>query len=399
MLKALRLLPLVVAIAGCASGHPPRTTKASPPEFSTMASAIAGKDVANTVAENPNNLNPRIRLKPTPGKAPMIGDRPTEMLESNNKSGAYIAFTGQVPVTQYFKVLGPADCDDWVYLYLITPRAVQINPNYYISPDYSEDKAPMKCVGLFHEKYRDQKDARLVGGDGVIFDSGTARFTEVDGPAIGQKKIFMQGWAIKFVDPTPEEIKTRLATKPLTTIDVLQTKAAAYWIETHHASEYAHALRGMLPVDSKFRALNSWRDSDIALLKALAAVDPKDAPADPYFAILEAGVAKMLVQDSKVTVSSWTVGEAPSIAANMLVCLNHPGTVERLGFVLENATIRQHKIQSAKALIALGQAETVKKLHRSGSLGDVSWQVSDLLRNRDPFPFKCPYRSKASEQS
>lgn len=75
-----------------------------------------GKDVNNSVPDDLDNPNPRIRLQPSPGKAPLIGDSSVEVLASNRKSGVYVAFTGQVPVTQYFQVLRRADCDDWVYL-------------------------------------------------------------------------------------------------------------------------------------------------------------------------------------------------------------------------------------------------------------------------------------------
>ena len=84
----------------------------------------------------------------------MIGEKGTEVLQSSNRSGAYMAFTGQVPVTQFFRVVGRADCDDWVYLQLMTPSMIRGNPNYYISGTYTGDKATLKCVGKFHEAYR-----------------------------------------------------------------------------------------------------------------------------------------------------------------------------------------------------------------------------------------------------
>lgn len=66
-------------------------------EYRTAAASIMGKDVGSMALENPDNPNPRIRLKPSPGRAPMLGVRGTEVLESQNRSGAYIAYPEQIP--------------------------------------------------------------------------------------------------------------------------------------------------------------------------------------------------------------------------------------------------------------------------------------------------------------
>src|SRR5574338_1126798 len=102
MFRPLYLLPaaaLATACSGFGSAHSHRAP--SPPEFRTAAASIMGKDVNNTLQENPRNPNPRIRVDPFPGKARMIGGPPGDVLESDPKSGAYIAFTGQMPPTNY----------------------------------------------------------------------------------------------------------------------------------------------------------------------------------------------------------------------------------------------------------------------------------------------------------
>lgn len=326
----------------------------------------------------------------------MIGQPGSEVLRSSPRSGYYVAFTGQVPVTQYFEVVRRADCDDWVYLQLVNPTMVRSNPNYYISGLYTGDKAALKCAGEFHKKYRDGNDERLVGTDGVVFDADSAVYTDVDGGANGHKKLHMDGWAIKFVEPTEAEIRKRLAQKPVTPIDVVQMKTVAYWIETHNARQYAEDLRKLLPIGSKRDALIAWHGADREIFRALAAIDDASGYPDIYLRILDAGIAEMLRPGSLTTVASPTAGDVPFVAANVLACRNQPGTVQELRKVVLEATVVQHKLASAKALVALGDIQFLQDQLRAGRLGDVSNKVASMLAGRDVEPFSCPYRSKAS---
>ena len=390
MLRPLCFLPLVVALSGCTGlGSAKVYSPKSAPEFRTAAASLTGRDVNNSVPENPENPNPRILLKPSPGRAPLIGENGTEVLQSSNRSGAYMAFTGQVPVTQFFRVVGRADCDDWVYLQLMTPSMIRGNPNYYISGTYTGDKATLKCVGKFHEAYRDKTDPRLANSDGVVFYAESAFFTEVDGFSIAHKKLHMDGWAIKFADPTPEDIKARLSTVPIEPIDFVQMKTVAYWIEKNLLREYAADLKKLLPHGDR----TSWRDVDHAVLKALAVIDPENAPDDIYKEIMMDGLVAMVHANPRVTIASTTAADAPFVAANVLACRNNPGTKELMERVLLQATIRQHKLAAAHALIAMGYRELVQLRLRDGSLGDVSTTVATYLDGRDPYMFTCPGRS------
>jgi len=298
---------------------------------------------------------------------------------------AYVAFTGQVPVTQYFRVLHRADCDDWVYLQPIAPFV-----DCYTSGDYTGDKATLKCLSKVHERFRDKADERLAGSDGVVFDAQSAKFTDRDDSAYGPKKIHMDGWAIKFVEPTSADIEARLNAKSLSPIDIVQFKTAAYWVEKHRVAAFTPALRKVLPLASPFTALNFWGETEHAALRALVIAEPADASIDPYVQILEAGIAKMLVPGSLYAVSGERVGYAPFLAANVLVCRNALGTVELLERVMLNATVYQHKMAAVKALVALGMANMVSKSLADGKLGNISIKVGDLLAGRDPFPFTCP---------
>ncbi|WP_126448099.1 hypothetical protein [Sulfuricystis multivorans] len=355
-----------------------------------------GKDVNNTVPPDPDNPHPAVGLPPTPGKAPLIGQAPVEVLRSDPKSGAYIAFTGQVPPTKYFEVIGRADCDDWLYLQLMNADMIINRPRYYAGGEYTGDKAALKCAGVFHRKFRDKSDDRLVGADGVIFDHESAVFTDVDGWFNQNRKLHMDGWAIKFVEPSVETIRARLATPVTSAIDVVQMRAAAFWIEKHHASDLAADLRRILPLKDTHQALTDWKRADHLLLRALASVEDDAEPDDVFRTILDAGIAKMLRPGAQTTVSSAILGEVPFVAANVIVCRKQPGAKEELRKVLLQATIRQHKLASAKGLIALGDSDFVKEQLNQGRLGDVSAKVMTMLSGIDVEPFACPYRSKVS---
>lgn len=386
VLRAAWLVSGVALLAGCTSlGSAKPYRPQSPPEFRTAAASIMGKDVNNSVPDDPDNPNPRIRLKPSPGKAPLIGNRPVEVLASSNKSGAYVAFTGQLPVTQFFQVLRRADCDNWVYLQPITPFV-----DYHKSGDYTGDKAALQCANKVHRRYLDKTDERLAGSDGVVFDAESAVFSDRDDLAYGPRKIHMDGWAIKFVEPTSADIAVRLNSRPLSPIDVAQFKTAAYWVEKHRAADFAPALRKLLPLASRETTLHSWGETEHAALRALVVAEAADASINPYVQILEAGIAKTLVPGSLYAVSGLKVGTAPFLAANLLVCRNKPGTSDFLERVMLNATVYQHKMAAVKALVALGKSDVVSKSLADGKLGNTSTNVRNLLAGRDPFPFTCP---------
>lgn len=396
MLRTLSLLPLLFAIAACSSTGAGKLSKQqTAPEYRTAAASLLGADLGKQTSEESAGDAPRIRLSPSPGNGRMLGEKPREVLESDKRSGAYVAFTGQVPVTKYFRVLGSADCEDWIYLQLANPSMVKTFPKYYVSPDYDEDKAPAQCVRLFRKKYKESSDERLVGADGVIFDAETAKFFEVDGMAIGHKKLSMAGWAIKFVDPSREEIAERLSKRAATAIDVLQMKAAAHWVEVNGASDFAPAMRSLLPMKSKGESLYGWKDADRALLKALAAVEPASAPIAPYMAILEAGKPDAVLPGPVVSAPVSGVQDIPFVAANVLVCRNLPGTADYLENVLLNANVLQHRMAAAKGLLALGERQRIERLLAENRLGSEHGRVFDLLKG-DSSPFKCPYRSNSS---
>ncbi len=388
------LLPLLATLSGCTGlGTAKPYLPESPPEMRTAAASLMGRDVNNTVPPDPRNPHPRVDLPPSPGKAPLIGQRSTEVLRSAPETGAYIAFTSQVPPTKYFEVLGRADCDDWVYLQLMNTDLIINRREYYTSGEYRGDKPLYKCAGIFHRKFRDQSDPRLAGSDGVIFDADSAEFTDVDGWFNQNRKVRMDGWAIKFGEPTRDTIRARLARSIQAPIDVLQLRAAAVWIEKNRASEFAATMRRLLPLTTPQQALGGWRGADHFLFRALAAVEDSNEPDDIYRTVMYAGIAPMLRPGSLNTVGDPRASDTPYVAANVIVCRNQPGAKEVLRKVALEATISQHKMAAVKGLLTLGDTGFLNEQLSKGRLGDVSNRVSDMLRGVGATPYACPYRS------
>lgn len=370
MLRILISILLVVLEACSGLGSAKTYIPTSPPEMKTAAASLMGRDVNNRLPAPDANSIPRIEIPVSHGRAPLIGERAVEVTRSDIKSGAYIAFTSQVPPTRYFDILGRADCDNWVYLQLMNTEMLINRPKYYGGGEYTGDKAAFKCAGIFHQNYRDNSDPRLIGSDGVIFDVESAVFTDTAGWFIQNRKLHMDGWAIKFVNPSIETIRSRLEQPPVTPVDLLQLRAAAYWVEVNHVSALADSLRSLLLLKTPRDVIFSWRPTDRYILHALAAVEDESSPDDVFRAILEAGVYPMLRQGHQSSEGVSATGDAPYLAANVMICRDQPGTKETFRRVLLGATIRQHKLAAAKALIHIGDTNFVRKELRDGNLGD-----------------------------
>lgn len=391
MLKISSLFLLLVSACsplGSAKVYRP----SSPPEMRTAAAAIAGVDVNNFVPPDPNNPNPRIDLLPSPGKAPMIGMEPLEVLRSDPDSGAYVAFSFRVPPTKYFEVLRESPCDDWTYVQFITKDLLLSNPEKYGSGSYTGDKPTLQCIHLTHRKFRKKSDPTLEGADGVILDSSTARITET-GWITQRVKIRVDGWAIKFKDPTPSEIVARLKTPAVSAVDVLQLKAIAYWIEKNKISDYSALIRPLLPLVDSERALVGWNSGSIALLNGLAATEDPAAPDDIYRTIMLSGIRRMLLPGSLHTVGFERSSTSSQTAANVIACRNQAGGKEVLRKVLLEATVRQHKTTAVMALILMGDSDFVRESLKKNLLGDVSGFARDRLAMPHILAMRCPYRS------
>lgn len=302
-----------------------------------------------------------------------------------------------MPRTRYFKILGRADCDDWVVIDTLfmtpdKPARIKSNPEYYLGGGFRDHEPHTQCLGLFAKKFKAGDDERLAGADGVVFDGDSYTITKgTNGLPIGNIKVFMRGWAIKFVDPTPEDLKTLLSKRPGQVIDVLQLKAGLFWIEQHRATEYATAIRALIP-KHELVSIEGWNEVNRELLEALATLDPAAGDASFWMGILAAGVEKTKFANPDNPVSARTGGDAPRIAGNILACSGDLSLVPELERIAYATTVYQHKLAAAKALAALGRPDVATKIGQR--IRHDRWQA---ITQGDPmFVYTCPYRSRSA---
>lgn len=393
MLKAICPIFFVATIAACATPAPmPEKRVASPVEFRAEASHVMGR--AGSPHFPPSNS--RIRLNPSPEKAsPLNTRRQLEVLESDPESGAFVAPIAKTPITQYFEILGAADCDKWVYIYLRTPALLKTSPtfdDYYLNPDYPEDKPVSKCIQAFHAKFKANDDPALDGADGVLVDHKTAQFTGVDGFFVQNKKIFMQGWAIRFVDPTDDLIRDRLRRPPVTEIDRLQTRAAIYWtVKNGVAAKFADELRLQLPLQTDSAIRGGWSEVSREALSAVA----QNTDLDVHRKIMTAGFDRALFGSPaapRTVVSYVGTGDAPYVAARQIACTRNASDISLLKRVVMESTSMQHVIAAARGLVAAGEVQFLKDATTQfpSKLGSAHIKIADIAyKKNDPFAFEC----------
>lgn len=340
--------------------------------------------------------NARIRLDPSPGKSiPLNTRRQFEVLESNPESGAFVAPIARTPITQYFEILGRADCDKWIYIYLRTPALLKTSPtfdDYYLNPEYPEDKPVYKCIEAFHARFKAKDDPALDGADGVLVDPKTAQFTGVDGFFVQNKKIFMQGWAIRFVDPNDDLIRDRLRRPPVTEIDRLQTRAAIYWtVKNGVTAKFTDELKLQLPLQTESAIRGGWNEVSREALSAVA----QSTDLDVHRKIMTAGFDRALFGNPTVprTVVSYVgMGDAPSIAARQIACAHNASDISLLKRIVMESTSMQHVLAAARGLVVAGEAQFLKDAARQypSNLGSAHNAIADIAwKKNDPLAFEC----------
>jgi len=396
MIRKANLLPLLVILAACSTGGKRTDFRPkSPPEFRAEAEYIVtGKITDGRLAFIDQTA--RIQLQPSPGFETIPGQEGFEVLTSRADSGGYFAFVDQVPVTQYFRILRQVDCETTSTMTLITPKLVKSSPEYYIkSKRFYGDKPHYKCLGDFSEHFRTQTDKRLEGADGAVFDNQTLTKVENKAHFFLQTSTWrMSGWAIKFQDPSHDEILAGLRHKVSGKIYELQQQTLLFWIQKNRLAQYNELLTGLLPVNDPFQGGLVWREVDIAILRTLATAAPEKVPNDVWLKVLAKGIqpGKLDATNPIITGSL----NAADIAGNVLACKKDVALVPRLEAVVREAGSLQHKVAAAKALEFMGRSDLVVTYLTHAPYNDFSRTVSTPLAQ---MPFSCPYSSTKNAQS
>lgn len=324
---------------------------------------------------------PRIQLKPSPGKEPRAGWASSEVLESDPETGLYFAWIYEMPPTRYFRILGPYDCDEWVRRPYVTLATIRRFPQEYGSGRMAKREAPNnQCVAKLKDKFREDPTMASQAADGAVFDSKSSRITE-EGIFDGNAKLKIDGWAIKFAEPTLDEIRERLKPpmeadgRTLNKLDnemqEQQLRAAAFWIMTNNVSQLAPDLRRLWS-----QLLYSPSRTRTALLSALASIEPDSADDEFWWRITE-----------KITDDSATQN---LIAANVLACRDKPGAASRFEAALKQPVFI--RTSAAKALRTMGEQWRILKYEQHGGIASIATDVHMNANNS----YTCPYRGGKS---
>lgn len=396
MIRKANLLPILVILTACSTGvqradYRPK----SPPEYRAEAEySVTGKITDGRLAFN--DPTARIQLQPSPGFETIPDEEDLEVLNSRPDSGGYFAFVQQVPITHYFRILRQADCETTSTMTLITPKLVKSSPEYYItSKRFYGDKPQYKCLGDFSEHYRTQTDKRLEGSDGAVFDNQTLTKVENKAHFFLQTSTWrMSGWAIKFENPTHDDIVEGLRHKVSGKIEILQQQTLLFWIQKNRLAQYNDVLIHLLPVNDPYQSGLNWRNVDIAILRTLAAVAPEKVPNEVWLKVLEKGISPGKLNPANPIVTGSM--NAADIAGNVLACKKDATLVPSLEAVVRDAGSLQHKVAAAKALKAMGRSDIVVTYLSQAPYNDFYRAVATPLAQ---IPFACPYSSTKNAQS
>ena len=324
----------------------------------------------------------RIKLKPTPG-GETIYEAGQETLTSM-PSGGYFAFISQVPITKYFTIVRRADCNEWGTYSPLSAEGLTLFKEQILTGQYRRDKPWYSCLSEFDAHYA-AGDARLKDADGAIFDLNSTR---IDRNAIhwtlftNNVKILMNGWAIKFTDPTPEQINEQLKIIPSDrdVIGQLQFKTLIYWIEANKATHYVAQMLALLPINDRNRGTEYWYDPDQAILRALGRIAADSIPIDVWMSVIEKGKHPGWPPIATPT------GDAMNTAANILVCRKEDKKelVRRFTAVITGPYPFAHIYAAATALRTMGFADVVEK--NRGRDGSLLWKATSGKKI-----FQCPF--------
>jgi hypothetical protein len=392
MRNLLPLAGLCILLFGCATSTVPSARnpiKYGPPaEYRDMAGIIVRH--ADDAADRPDrDVSAKIQLEPTPGAQQVRRNRRVffgETLTSGPYSNGYVTTDNKVPITHYFRILRDVVCDTTMWVTLVNPEMIRANPAYVSGISRDQDPS-YGCEKYFHAQFLKGNDPNLADADGVIIDHSS--FRDRGGhsvPFVNQMHVVMSGVAIKFDEPTHEDIVQRLTGRNYWTdyIGTLQLRTVAYWIEKKHATEYRDLLKKALPQDPKNASfLLSWSSGQIQVLRTLASFsDPQDT--DLWLMLLRSGVTSATPKSaSERYATPGHRNEFPMLAANALACSSVGGDyAEELLRIAMQTDRKAHLTAAVRALVTLKREDLIRK--------NANFYLESAYQSM--FPYDCPFK-------
>jgi hypothetical protein len=399
-MRVLHVFVVGLSLAGCATSTVPPPSQATQgripreqAEYRQMAAYLNGKSGEAIKAPPDRDLSAKIQLDPTPGIQQIRraeGNYRGEVLTSGPYSDAYVTEMNWVPITKYFKVLREVDCDTKMWVTLVNTKMVRSNPMHVSGISRDQDPS-YGCEKHFHERFKAGGDPALSGADGVLIDPASFEDRGDHGPFVNQMHVFMRAWAIKFEEPTADELNWRIRKRALSAIDVLQLRAAAYWIEKHRATEFADLIRQRLPKPGTEDMLYGWDRGRLALEHTLASFgDPRDNHL--WLSILREGTGAPGHDVNRPYALATPRNDFAVVAANALTCSWDPSLTDQVKYVVEKSPLLPHKLVAAEILADVGLADLVKPI-ADKVMGNARYLFYTVANGRRTFacPFKPTY--------
>ncbi len=392
------LVASAVLLSGCATSTVPSPMdgEAQKPKFNSayrdMAAYVGGKRGDDIKVPPDRDLSARIQLEPTPGilqKRRAEGQYYGEVLTSGPYSDAYVALATVVPVTKYFRLVREVECDTQMWVTLLNPKMVRANPAYVSGISRDQDPT-FGCEKHFHARFKKGDDPKLAGADGVILDPTSVSDNGERGWCVNQMHVQMTGWAIEFIEPTHEDIVLRLKKRASGPIDILQLRAAAFWIEKQRATSYSDLMKALLPKPGTVAMALEWNHGTVAVAKALASFEDRTNNA-LWIDVLrgwETVTDSRLDPTNPVAVAA-SRNDIVMVAGNALVCSGDVSLVEEVLQIAKKATRLPHKMVAAQVVADMGRPDLVAAMvnHLGGSI-----QLSFMTAAKGIRTFECPFK-------
>lgn len=359
-----------------------------------------------SVSQRDSNYTPRIALEPTPKTMP--GEKKDflttasaklaaaqdgwvrtdfrEVLFSDQHTGAYVADVIRVPITKYFRLVRPIECDKYAFYQILTPRVIAANKMSYVTGEFKGSEPYYACEEEYMERYADGH-ADMAGADGAIFDQQETKVPTKTLPFYPMVHIVVPGYAIKFGEPTDSEIREVLSKLPKDRIQLLQYQTVLYWMEKNGANQYLPYLSKILSSLSKRSVLGSpLKGVRLATLRTLAVMDPGSPES-----------IEMFLQQFAHRHYGAYEGTNQMYAANVLACSGRKDLAPQIQQIaMERMSSNAQASGAAEALYMLGRADMIemiaKKLEKDGQMASAHF-ARQIAQGKSLTPFSCPPKS------
>lgn len=332
----------------------------------------------------------QIVLQRSPGDYAQGLETPTLNSGPESLSHGYVSQVAKVPFTSWFRIVRQFTAEGTAVREMIDSSYTDIYSDALSAGEHTYRRLNMRVAetSALHRYWR-ECDPMVAGADALIFDPQTVKYFPYK--IVPFREPFkVDAYAVVFEEPTPDALRERLKHVPFSPIDVLQTRAALYWIEQHHAAEFAPLVRALMPLPRRGYQTRPW---DAVAAQATHTLAKLDRPEDR-----DVFVKVLLTQERPdhgarevyLVPPGDELGNASHTAANVLFCSHDSTLIDPLKQVLDRAFYTSSAIYASMVLAEFGQSDAIKAY---ASRVQPIYQASlfAIAERKPGTRFACPY--------